>query len=59
MDGRRRILADLRAMRRTGRQRHPDGERPIGTALAARLPKIIAAAAEGVRCGAQEGRVSP
>ncbi len=55
---RSRLLAEFRAMRRTGRQRHPDGERPIGTALAARLPRIIAAAAERVKCGARQGRVS-
>ncbi len=44
-------------MQRTGR--HPDGKRQIGAALAAALPKIIAAAAERVKCGARQERVSP
>ena len=56
---RTQLLAEARAMQRTGRQAHPDGERPVGAALAARLPQIIATAAERVKRGARGGRVSP
>ena len=52
-----KLLAEFRAMRRTGRQQHPDEERPIGATLAARLPKLIAAAADRMKRGAMSQRV--
>ena len=42
----RQFLADLSAMRRTGRKLDPDQERSVGARLAARLPRMIAAAAD-------------
>ncbi|MGI3901277.1 MAG: hypothetical protein ACRYGP_13665 [Janthinobacterium lividum] len=52
------LLAAFRIMERTGLQQHPDQERPIGAALAARLPKIIAAAVKPAKRGARCRRVS-
>ena len=52
-----KLLTEFRAMARTGRNSFTG--QPISTALAARLPKIIAAAAERVKRGARQGQVSP
>lgn len=55
----RQLLADLSAMRQTGRKLDPDQERSVGARLAASLPKIIAAAADAKKRRPVRRRVMP
>ena len=54
-----KALAQWRQMQLSGLKQDPDQVRTVGSALAARLPQIIAAAVKPVKRGPRRRRVLP